>query len=153
MTRTPKEVLKAIIDNPTSIENVSSLVAQDATYVSLNFENPELKRIMPWAGTSHGPQAIVETFKGVGRYWVNEAFEEIAFFGDDRYAALFGRMTYRSTKLGKQVTSPFAIYIEVANGLCRHMQFMEDTFATAGSFRSGGQWMINSDPTGGEITV
>ena len=153
MARTPKEVLKAIIDNPTSIENLSSLVAQDATYVSLNFENPELKRIMPWAGTSRGPQAIQQTFKDVGRYWANEAFEEIAFFGDDRYAALFGRMTYRSVALGKQVTSPFAVYIEVADGLCRHMQFMEDTFATAGSFRSGGAWTIQSDPSGGEINV
>jgi hypothetical protein len=153
MARTPKEVLEAIMDNPTSIEHVSSLVDQDATYVSLNFENPELKRIMPWAGTSRGPEAIVQTFVDVGRFWKNEAFEVIASFGDDRYAALFGRMTYRSTVLGKQVTSPFAIYVEAVDGLCRHMQFMEDTFATANSFRSGGLWTIQSDPSGDEIKI
>lgn len=153
MARTPKDVLKAILDDPTNMDSVRALVAPDATYVSLNFNNPELKRVMPWAGTSLGPGAIVQTFIDVGRYWSKEAFEEIALFGDDRYAALFGRMTYRSTVLGKQVTSPFAVYVEVVDGMCRHMQFMEDTFATTSSFRSGGQWSIKSNPNGEEITV
>ena len=153
MNRTPKDVLRAIMDNPTDAKSVGELVAADATYVSLNFSNPELKRIMPWAGTSHGPAAIVQTFVDVGRYWNNEAFEEIAFFGDERYAALFGRMTYRSTVLGKQVASPFAIYVEVVDGICRHMQFMEDTFATADSFRNGGQWAIEANPDGERISV
>ena len=62
-------------------------------------------------------------------------------------------MTYRSTVLGKQVTSPFAVYVEVTDGLCRHMQFMEDTFATAESFRSAGQWTIRSNPDGTAIEV
>ena len=139
MARTPKDVLKAILADPTNAESVRALVAPDATYVSLNFSNPELKRVMPWAGTSTGPDAIVKTFIDVGRYWSSEAFEEIASFGDERYAALFGRMTYRSVALGRRVTSPFAVYVEVVDGVCRHMQFMEDTFATANSFRSGGQ--------------
>ena len=38
---------------------VNSLVAPDATYVSLNTENSELARIMPWVGASHGPQAFL----------------------------------------------------------------------------------------------
>jgi len=113
----------------------------------------ELKRVMPWAGTSHGPDGIIQTFVDVGRYWAKEAFEEIALFGDERYAAVFGSMTYRPTVLGKQVTSPFAVYVEVVDGICRHMQFMEDTFATSASFRSGGQWTIKSNPNGEEISV
>ena len=76
MDRTAKDVLRAILENPTSTAHVGALVAPDATYVSLNFDNPALKRIMPWAGTARGPQAIVQTFKDVGRYWTSEAFEE-----------------------------------------------------------------------------
>jgi hypothetical protein len=38
---------------------VNSLVAPDATYLSLNAENAELNKILPWAGTSHGPQAFL----------------------------------------------------------------------------------------------
>jgi len=32
--------------------------APDATYVSLNAENAELSKILPWAGTSRGPQGV-----------------------------------------------------------------------------------------------
>lgn len=149
----PKQVLKAILEDPTNLEKVGALCSPDVTYVSLNFANPDLKRVMPWAGTSTGPGAIVQTFIDVGRYWTSEAFEEIALFGDERYAALFGRMTYRSVTLGKQVTSPFAVYVEVVDGLCRHMQFMEDTLATTDSFRSGGEWVIRSDPDGSQVVI
>ena len=153
MATSPKEILRAILANPTDIDNVSAHVAADATYVSLNYENPALKRVMPWAGTSYGPAGIVQTFVDVARYWNEHELEEIALFGDDRYAALFGRMTYRSTVVGKKVISPFCVYIEAAAGVCTHMQFMEDTFATTDSFRSGGEWLIRSDPDGGQISV
>lgn len=33
------------------------------------------------------------------------------------------------------------------------MQFMEDTFATAGTFRSGGTATYQADPEGGEIQL
>ena len=150
---TPAELLAAILRHPTDLPHVAALTTPNVTYVSLNFDNPALKRIMPWAGTAHGPDAIVRTFVDVARYWTTESFETMALFGDDRHAALFGRMTYRSVVLGKSVTSPFAVYIDTQDGLCRHMQFMEDTFATADSFRSGGAWTIRSNPDGETITV
>ena len=33
---------------------------------------------------------------------------------------MFGRFTYRSTTLGTQVTSPFAVYAHVVDGRCRN---------------------------------
>ena len=69
MNRSPTEIVAAILDNPKDIANVRSLCAADVTYVSLNYEDNELKRIMPWCGTSHGAEAIVQTFVDVGRYW------------------------------------------------------------------------------------
>lgn len=146
-------VMKAILDNPMDIDNVRAWTAPDVTYVSLNFENQMLKSVMPWCGTRRGPQAIVDTFKGVSRYWSVEAFEPHAAFGDSEHAAMFGSFTYRSTTLGKQVTSPFAIYAHVVDGKCVHLQFMEDTLATTESFRKGGRWLIHSDPDGGEVTI
>jgi len=41
-------------------EVVNRIVAPDATYISLNSEDAELNKIMPWAGTSHGPQAFLD---------------------------------------------------------------------------------------------
>jgi ketosteroid isomerase-like protein len=153
MTKTSVEVMKAILDNPYDIENVRAHTTPDVTYISLNYDNPELKRVMPWCGTAKGPEAIVKTFVDVGRFWSVEAFEPRATFGDGENAAMFGSFTYRSAVLGKRVTSPFAVFARVTDGKCTYLQFMEDTLATTESFRSGGAWTIHSDPEGSEISI
>lgn len=129
------------------------LVAPDATYVSLNFDNPELRRIMPWAGTRTGPEALLDTYTRVKRFWHSEAFEIDELFGDGENVAVFGRFTYRSVTLGKVITSPFSILAKVTNGQITFMQFMEDTFGTAATFRSGGVTTYRSDPDGGETSL
>jgi uncharacterized protein len=147
------EILSSLLKNPTDLEHVRSLVSPDVTYVSLNYSNPDLKKIMPWAGTSHGPESIVKTFVDVSRFWKVISFEPEAMFGTDRYAAMFGRFTYRSTVLSKEVTTPFAVFAKFDAGRCTYLQFMEDTFATGASFRSGGSWTFQSDPDGGKVTI
>jgi uncharacterized protein len=149
----PTEVLSAILMNPKDVDHVRSLVTPDVTYVSLNYENPDLKMVMPWAGTSRGPESIVRTFIDVGRYWEVLSFEPEALFGSDRYAAMFGRFTYRSTVLSKLVTTPFAVFAKVEEGRCHYLQFMEDTFATSASFRSGGSWTFQSNPNGEHVVI
>ena len=51
MPSSPVEVVQAILAHPTNPDVVDALVATDATYVSLNYDNPDLRRIMPWCGT------------------------------------------------------------------------------------------------------
>jgi uncharacterized protein len=149
----PKEVLASILENPTDLDRVRSLVAADVVYVSLNHDNPDLHRIMPWAGTGQGAERIVNTFVDVDRFWEKVDFRTEALFGDGECAAMFGRFTYRSRVLGKPVTTPFSVFARVANGKCTYLQFMEDTFATGASFRSGGSWTFRSDPDGQEIVI
>ena len=153
MALKPVEVMKAILDNPYDIESVRALTTPDVTYVSLNYDNPQLKRVMPWCGTAQGPQVIVKTFVDVARFWAVEEFEPRAVFGDDEHAAMFGSFTYRSKVLGKQVTSPFSVYARVVDGKCTYLQFMEDTLATTESFRTGGAWTVHSDPEGADISI
>jgi hypothetical protein len=150
---TALEIVSGILENPKDIENVRSLTTNDVTYVSLNYSNPDLKKIMPWCGTSYGPESIVKTFEDVGRFWKVKSFESEAMFTDGENVAIFGRFTYISTVLSKSVTSPFSVFAKVQHGRCTYMQFMEDTFATGASFRSGGKWMFHSDPKGAEITI
>src|SRR5580658_5380127 len=147
------EILSAILEKPTDIEHVRSLVTPDVTYVSLNYSNPDLKRIMPWCGTSRGPESIVKTFSDVSQYWAVQSFEREALFGDAGHAALFGRFTYKSTVLSKVVTSPFAVFAKCKDGRCSYLQFMEDTFATGASFRSGGTWVFQSNPSGERVEI
>ncbi len=153
MPTMPVEVVRAVLNDPTNPEVVRELVARDATYVSLNFDNPELQRIMPWAGTRTGPEAVLDTYTRVNRFWHSEAFEIGEVFGEGENVAVFGRFTYRSVTLGKAVTSPFAILAKVSGGQITFMQFMEDTFGTAATFRSGGVASYRSDPAGGEVAL
>ena len=154
MSKRPAEIVRAILDSPTDIAAVRRLVAPNATYVSLSDDNPDLKKLMPWAGTSHeGPEALVRTYTQVSRYWKNEGFsiEDVIESGDK--VAVFGHFTYRSVTLGKAVTSPFAILARVADEQVVYMQFMEDTFGTAATFRSGGEATFQADPDGGEVVL
>ena len=153
MAMAAKEVVRTLLNDPTNPSLVRELVAPDATYVSLNFDNPELRRIMPWAGTRTGPEAVLDTYVRVNCFWQSEAFEIGELFGEGENVAVFGRFTYRSVTLGKAVTSPFAILAKVKDGQVTFMQFMEDTFGTAATFRSGGVATYRSDPDGGEVAL
>ena len=128
----PKETVQSLLNdvqNPTTVRN---LCAENVTYVSLNYNNPDIH---------------------VSEFWIVDSFTPEAIFSEDENVAVFGRFTYTSTRLKKSVTTPFAIYCKVQSGKVTYMQFMEDTFATAASFRSGGAWTFQSDPRGGEVEI
>ena len=149
----PLDVLLELLKSPTDSAVVHRLVAPDCRYVSLNDEPGDLQKIMPWAGRGNGPQAILSTFSRVNAYWHNDAFaiEHTLSTGDD--AAAFGHFTYTSTVLRKTATSPFAILCTVRGGQIVFMQFMEDTFGTANTFRASGQSTYRSNPQGGEVNI
>ncbi len=153
MSQTPSEIVQALLKDPTNMTVVSRLVAPDATYVSLNYENAELKKIMPWAGTAKGPQAIVDTYTQVGQYWENQDFQIEDIVESHGNVVVLGRFTYKSNTLGKAITSPFCIFAKVRDGKIVYMQFMEDTFGTSSTFRTGGAGSFHSDPRGSEITL
>ena len=152
--RTPLSVLEEFLAgafDPAQVEDVSErLVAEDATYVSLNFDDPELERLMPWAGTKHGREAFVKNFRGVAAQWAVEGFEVTDTLSDGGRVALFGSFTLRSRTLGQAATSPMAILAKINNEQITYFQYMEDTFATARTFRSGGTWTIQADPSATE---
>ena len=64
-----KETVQTLLNNVRNPETVRDLCAQDVTYVSLNYTNPDLHKIMPWCGTGHGVDAITKTFHDVSEYW------------------------------------------------------------------------------------
>jgi uncharacterized protein len=153
MPSDPKETVRALLGGVRDPKLVKELCAPDVTYVSLNYSNPDLHKIMPWCGTGRGPEAISKTFHDVAEFWNINSFSPEVVFGEGENVAVFGRFTYTSAKLRKTITSPFAILCKVKNGKVAHMQFMEDTFCTASSFRSGGTWKFQSDPRGGEVEI
>ena len=149
----PKEIVQALLEGIHDPNVVKELCTADVTYVSLNYNNPDLRKVMPWCGTGHGVDAIIKTFHRVAEFWIVDSFTPEDIFGEDDKVAVFGRFTYTSTRLRKTVTTPFAILFRLTGGKVNYMQFMEDTFCTASSFRSGGRWKFQSDPNGSEVEV
>jgi hypothetical protein len=58
MSTTLTAVLQQLLQNTTNLAVLKQLMTPDATYVSLNFDDPELKKIMPWTGTHKRGQAL-----------------------------------------------------------------------------------------------
>lgn len=149
----PLALLQAVLENPTDLEHVRSYTTHDFMYVSLNYEHPELKQILPWAGTTAGTEGLVQTFKDVFTFWTVVAFEPQDSFENSDGAAIFGYFTYRSNTLDKMVTSPLSILARAQGGRLSFVQFMEDTFATVRSFRESGTYHFKADPDGSELDV
>jgi ketosteroid isomerase-like protein len=129
------------------------LVAPDATYVSLNFDNPELKKILPWTGTRKGPKAYSYTFMRVANYWNIEDFTVTDTIASGENVAIFGRFTYRSVTVGHVFTSPFSILAKVRDGKMTYFQFLEDTYASSSSFRQSGSWTVKTTKDTAPFTV
>lgn len=149
----PIEVAGEWLQNLLDQDVVHRLVAPDATYVSLNTDNPELKKIMPWTGTSTGPQAFLDNLGTMFTRWENQAFNVSAMFGSGENVAVFGDFRYKSHSLGKIVRSPFSIFMKVVDGQVTFVQFQEDTYATASSFRKEGSWSIQTEPDAAPFQV
>ena len=147
--KTPKEIISLFLANTTNPDVIESVVDPKVTYISLNFDNPDLQKIMPWAGTHHeGAKDFIDTFAGFNEFWTIQNFEVQDIFSEDEKVAVFGSFTYTSKTLNKQVTSPFSIFAKVKGEKIYHFMFMEDTFATAGSFRITPAGTFHSDPKG-----
>ncbi|KAK0949104.1 hypothetical protein LTR91_026725, partial [Friedmanniomyces endolithicus] len=122
MTTRATNIISKLLANSTNLELVKELVAEDATHISLNYNDPELR------GTI-------------------EKFDMHASFGGSntadasdkaKHVAIFGRFVDRSNSIGKLTDSRFAVWakVDVAMGKVTSMQFMEDTLSSANGFRS-----------------
>jgi ketosteroid isomerase-like protein len=146
-------VLQAILQNTTNLTALNQLMTPDAAYVSLNFDNPELKKVMPWTGTHRGPQALPEVFGAIQRFWKTLDFKITDTIEQGKRVALFGSFTYKSNATGKEVTSPFGLLARFEGDKVAYIQFLEDSYGTASSFKIGGATQFHSDPSGKEVEV
>jgi ketosteroid isomerase-like protein len=103
-------VLQEVLQNTTNLKVLRQLMTPDATYVSLNFDNPELKKVMPWTGTHKGPQALSDVFAAIQSFWKTLDFKVTDTIEQGSRVAFFGSFVYKSNSTGKEITSPFGFY-------------------------------------------
>jgi len=146
-------VLQELLQNTSNLKVLGQLMTPDATYVSLNFDNSELKKVMPWTGTHKGPQALSDVFEAIQRFWKTLDFKVTDAIEQGSRVALFGSFTYKSNATGKEITSPFGLLARFEGDKVAYIQFLEDSYGTAGSFKTGGATKFHSDPSGREVEV
>jgi len=132
MTTSPAQVIQALLANPRDLANVKRVTTPDVTYVSLNEDNPELKRYLPWTGTNKGPKpssAPSKELSGRGRPRPSRSARS-------SNRAIRSRCSARSRiagQSGQEITSPFSLLAKVRDGKIHYVQFLEDTFGTSGT--------------------
>jgi len=146
-------VLQELLQNTTNLKVLRELMTPDVTYVSLNFNNPELKQVEPWAGTHKGPQELADAFGAIQRCWKTLDFKVTDTIEQGNRVAFFGSFTYKSKVTGKEITSPFGLLARFEGGKVAYVQFLEGSYGTAGSFKTGGATRFHSDPSGKEVEV
>ena len=154
MTKTNQEIVRELLKGATDKAVVDRLMAEDSVYMSLTFDNPELKKLMPWAGVhENGRQGVLYTFQTLQTFWNIDDFTIKDIFGSGEDVAVFGSFTVHSRNLDKIFLSPFSVHAKVRDGRIMYLQYMEDTFGTGATFRSKGVWTFAGDPSGAEIQV
>jgi hypothetical protein len=146
-------VLQELLQNTSNLKVLRERMTPDATYVSLNFNNPELKKVMPWTGTHKGPQGLFDVFAAIQRYWKTLDFKVTDSIEQDSRVAFFGSFTYKSNVTRKEITSPFSLLARFEGDKVAYVQFLEDSYGTAGSFKTGGATRFHSDPSGKEVEI
>ena len=146
-------VLQEVLQNTTNLTALKQLMTPDAAYLSLNFDNAEPKRVMPWTGTHKGPEALAEVFEAIGRYWKTLDFQVTDAVEQGNRVATFGSFTHKATVTGREITSPFGLLTRFERNKVAFVQFLEDSYGTAGSFKTGGVTRFHSDPSGQEVEV
>jgi uncharacterized protein len=145
--------LQHLLQNTTNLKVLRQLMTPDVTYVSLSFDNPELKKIEPWAGTHRGPQELADVFVAIQRCWKTLDFKVTDTIEQGNRVAFFGSFTYKSNVTGREITSPYALLARFEGDKVAYLQFFEDTYGTAGSFKTGGATRFHSDPSGNEVEL
>ncbi len=154
MSKTNEEVVRELLAGAQEESVVERLMTEDSTYMSLTFENAELKRLMPWAGThKNGREGVLYTFLTLNTFWNIQAFTIKDIFSAGENVAAFGTFTVHSKRLDKIFVSPFSVHAKLKDGRVFYLQYMEDTFGTGSTFRASGSWTFAGDPSGADVQV
>jgi hypothetical protein len=102
MTVDPIEVLGEWVENLFDPDVVDRLVLPESTYLSLNTDDSELPWIMPWTGTSRGPQAFLDNLGTSFMRLENQAFNMTTMAASGGTVAAFGDSATGPTRSGRR---------------------------------------------------
>jgi len=102
---------------------------------------------LPWMGLHRGREAVKEFLVHMHRNLEVTAFGPREVISEGDKAAAFGWFRLHSLSSGRTVDISYSIRFELRDGLIIKYHFLENTFDVATAFRSGGEWLLETDGT------
>lgn len=106
---------------------------------------PEALSALPWIGTYRGRDGVREFLAHLLRNIEVMGFGPQEVFAEGDRAAVFGWFHYRARSTGGEIKSAYSIQITIRDGQIARYHFLENTYAVAAAFRTGGRWDIDND--------
>ncbi|MGH1416550.1 MAG: nuclear transport factor 2 family protein [Pelagimonas sp.] len=134
MTQTAVELTQSFLGAIFSgaMEAAIALTSPEAVFVSTN---PHSNSGNPMHGTFVGHEGAQAFFGGFADVLEPGDFEITAAFGDDRHAALYGKLKHSVRATGKPFVSDWALITRFKDGKLILYHFYEDTEALAEAMR------------------
>jgi len=109
--------------------------------------SPECHAALPWFGVHRGQEGVKEFLTHMHRNLEVTAFGPREVISEGNKAAAFGWFRLRALSSGRTADISYSIRMELRDGLIVKYHFLENTFDVATAFRSGGEWLLETDGT------
>ena len=146
-------VLQQLLQNTSNLRALQQLMTPDATYVSLNFDNPELKKIEPWAGIHKGRRPYLMSLRQSNASGKHSISRSPTLLSRVFVSPCSPFLRTDRTRPGRKSHRHSAFWRASRGDKVAYLQFLEDSYGTAGSFKTGGATRFHSDPSGREFEV
>ncbi len=105
----------------------------------------ECHAALPWLGLYRGRRAVREFLAHMHRNLEVTAFGPREVISEGNKAAAFGWFRLHSLSTGRTADISYSVRFELRDGLIVRYHFLENTFDVASTFRTGGNWMLDTD--------
>lgn len=105
----------------------------------------ECHAALPWLGVHRGRKAVQDFLAHMHRNLEVTAFGPREVISEGNKAAAFGWFRLHALSTGRTADISYSIKFELRDGLIVKYHFLENTFDVAAAFRSGGEWLLDTD--------
>lgn len=122
MRSQPVDVVRRFLKTPACKTALSTMVAKNATIVAADGVLPQTEFLLP--GRDAPEQQLLDTAIALLHCSATRRVDVISMFGAGGNVAAFGTIT-EVGKSGEDATSPFSLWVKVANGRIAYMQYLD----------------------------
>jgi ketosteroid isomerase-like protein len=114
-----------------NLDIVDQVMTEDVTFTIISAVSPACKKILPWAGSRHGREAVKGYFRELSGRQENRIDGIERWVCDEYTAVAFATLHARSIATGKSGAWEVTFRFDFENGLIARHLLYEDSFSAA----------------------